>query len=213
MGTFHDRIDAEERHMQEARTRVRGRGSASRTRSIAFVGLSIAIMAVSAWVAIPFGPVLFTLQMFALAFAILVLTPKQCMAAIAGYLAIGAIGVPVFSGMRGGIGMLAGPTGGYLWGYLLGAVAALLVLRALRRRFGTEGTRSGAKGLVVDVAATLVFVAVTYVCGWAQFMVVTGVGPEAAFVATVAPFAALDVVKMVAAAVCARAVRTAVPQR
>ena len=76
----------------------------SRTRAITFTALSIAIIAVSAWITIPVGPVPFTLQMFAVTLAILVLTPKQAIGAIAGYLALGAIGVPVFSGMRGGIG-------------------------------------------------------------------------------------------------------------
>lgn len=196
--------------MEQAKNKV---GEASRTRSIAFVGLTIAIMAVSAWVTIPLGPIPITLQMFAFAFAILALTPSQCIAAVAGYLAIGALGVPVFSGMRGGIGVLAGPTGGYLWGYLLGAAAALIVLGALRKRLFPEGKSTGAKGLAVDVGACLVFVAVAYVCGWAQFMVVAGVGPVASFVSTVAPFVVIDVVKVIAAAVCARAVRAAIPQR
>ena len=189
------------------------RAVASRTRSIAFTGLTIAIMAVSAWVTVPLGPVPFTLQIFAFAFAILVLQPKECLAAVIGYLILGAVGVPVFSGMRGGIGVLAGPTGGFLWGYLLGAAAALAVLIVLRRRFGTEEPRSGAKGLAVDVVAALVFVAVSYVCGWVQYMAVAGVGPEAAFATTIAPFVIVDVVKTVAAALCARAVRVAVPRR
>ena len=110
----------------EANKVKQGSMGASRTRSIAFVALTIALLGVSAWVSIPIGPVMLTLQMFAVMFAIMVLTPKQCMASIAGYLALGAIGLPMFSGMRGGIGMLMGPTGGYLWGFLLAAVVALL---------------------------------------------------------------------------------------
>ena len=98
----------------EANKVKQGSMGASRTRSIAFVALTIALLGVSAWVSIPIGPVMLTLQMFAVMFAIMVLTPKQCMASIAGYLALGAIGLPMFSGMRGGIGMLMGPTGGYL---------------------------------------------------------------------------------------------------
>ena len=90
--------------------------TASRTRAIAYVAMTIAIIAVSAWVTVPIGPVPFTLQMFAVTFALLILKPKQAIAAIAGYLALGAIGVPVFSGMRGGVGVLMGPTGGFLWG-------------------------------------------------------------------------------------------------
>ena len=127
----------------EANKVKQGSMGASRTRSIAFVALTIALLGVSAWVSIPIGPVMLTLQMFAVMFAIMVLTPKQCMASIAGYLALGAIGLPMFSGMRGGIGMLMGPTGGYLWGFLLAAVVALLGSR------GSEAVRSARRGFRV----------------------------------------------------------------
>lgn len=184
----------------------------SRTRSIAFVGLTIAIMGVSAWVAIPLGPVMLTLQMFALMFAIMVLTPKQCMAAIAGYLALGAIGLPMFSGMRGGIGMLMGPTGGYLWGFLPAAGAALLVRAALRRVAGDANGKklTGPKAFAVDMAACLVFIVVTYACGCFQYAAVVGVDLPAAFAVTIAPFAVPDVLKAVAAVLCARAVSRAI---
>lgn len=171
---------------------------ASRTRSIAYVGLTVAVMAVSAWVSIPIGPVPFTLQMFALSFAILVLKPKECLAAVACYLLIGAIGLPVFSGMRGGLGVLAGPTGGFLWGYVFGALAAVGILRLARRR-----------GVVAEAAACIAFTAVSYVCGWAQYMLVMGVGPVAALATAVAPFVAVDLVKIAAAIVAARSVRAA----
>ena len=77
----------------------------SRTRSLVYVALCIAVMAASAWVAIPIGPVPITLQIFAVVFALQILTPKQLMCALAGYLLLGAIGIPVFSGMRGGFGV------------------------------------------------------------------------------------------------------------
>ena len=105
--------------------------TSSRTRTIAFTALSIAIIAVSAWITVPIGPIPFTLQMFAVTLAIIVLAPRQAIAAIAGYLVLGAIGVPVFSGMRGGIGVLMGPTGGFLWGYLIGVSVAVGLLESL----------------------------------------------------------------------------------
>jgi len=125
---------------------VRTKTSASaRTRSMAFVGLAIAIIAVSAWVTVPLGPIPFTLQMFAVTFAVVVLSPKEAIASIAGYLLLGAVGVPVFSGMRGGIGVLAGPTGGFLWGYLLGVAAAALFLYVVRTRLGVAGGKGAPK--------------------------------------------------------------------
>lgn len=189
-----------------AATTVKKAGTGSRTRSIAFVGLTIALMGVSAWVAIPFGPILLTLQMFAISFAILALKPGECMAAILGYLALGAIGLPMFSGMRGGIGMLLGPTGGYLWGYILGVGAALLVRKLL-------GGGTGARAFAVDLGACLVFIAVSYVCGCVQYAAVVGVDMAVAFATTIAPFAIPDILKAVAAVVCARAVTRALPGR
>lgn len=201
----------------------------SRTRSIAFVGLTIAVMAVSAWVTIPLGPVPFTLQMFAMAFAVVVLTPREAIAAIAGYLALGAVGVPVFSGMRGGIGVLAGPTGGFIWGFLFGIAAAALLLHVVRSRTTWGDKRAwdadvaknsglpAAKRLaafvrvsIVEIIACALFTGVSYLCGWAQFMTVTGATPEAAFLTCIAPFIMVDAVKILAAVACARVVRAAV---
>ncbi|MBQ3301930.1 MAG: biotin transporter BioY [Eggerthellaceae bacterium] len=179
--------------------------TASRSRSIAFVALSIAIMAVSAWVTVPIGPIPFTLQMFAVTFAILVLTPGQAMCAITGYLVLGALGVPVFSGMRGGIGVLMGPTGGFLWGYFFGVALAVGVLTLFRSR--------GIDNFAVGVLCGLLFTAVAYVSGWFQYMLVAGVDPVASFAVTVAPFIAVDVIKIVAATVVARGVIRAVPTR
>lgn len=201
------------RDMEEAKCKARGM---SRTRSIAFVGLSIALLAVSAWISIPLGPVPFTLQTFVVVFACLVLTPLECVAALTGYLALGALGLPMFSSMRGGIGVLAGPTGGFLWGFLLGAAAAIVlrfVLSSAVRRREAARTSSTARAMAVDLAAGFLFLAVSYLCGWAQLMAVTGLGPEAAFIAGVGPFIIIDAVKLVAAVLCARTVKAALPKR
>lgn len=198
----------------------------SRTRSIAFVGLTIAIMAVSAWVTVPLGPIPFTLQMFAVTFAIVVLKPQEAIAAIVGYLLLGAIGVPMFSGMRGGVGVLAGPTGGFLWGYLFGVAAAVLLLMVVRSRSArreAQADPASAAALTgmqkvlgflrvagVEIVAGILFTAISYLCGWAQYMAVAGVGPEAAFLACIAPFVVVDLIKIVAAVACARAVKAIV---
>lgn len=206
----------------------------SRARSIAFTGLTIAIMAVSAWVTVPIGPIPVTLQMFAVTFAIVVLSPKQAIAAITGYLLLGAVGVPVFSGMRGGVGVLAGPTGGFLWGYLFGVAAAALFLYVVRTRLdgGTDGQRNASaldadfageeqvsalrklgrflSVAGVEIAAGVLFTAISYLCGWAQYMAVAGVGPVAAFAVCIAPFVVIDFVKILAAVACARAVKAVV---
>lgn len=180
--------------------------SSERTRSIAFCALSIALMAVSAWVTVPLGPVPFTLQIFVGAFILLVLEPKMALASIIGYVVIGGIGVPVFSGMRGGIGVLAGPTGGFIWGWIIGFVLALAVGRLMGSPAGENGESSRA-GLIRSFVMAFVFLACAYVCGWFQLMLVLGVGPEAAFATAVAPFIVVDIVKIIAAVGIAQAVK------
>lgn len=172
----------------------------SRARSLALCALCMAVMAVCAWVTVPFGPVPFTLQTFAVAFSVLALRPKEAVAAVAGYVLLGALGLPVFSGMRGGLGMLVGPTGGFLWGFILGAVCAVGVRCAL------EGLAERSKA----ASAVIAFMVVTYAVGWAQLIAVSGMSPAEAFMVAIAPFAVIDVVKMVVAVMVANAVRRAV---
>ena len=84
-----------------------------------FAGLT----AVLAYVAIPLpiSPVPVTLQTLGVMSAGLVLGPWWGMASAALYLALGAVGFPVFAGGRAGPGVLAGPTGGYLLGFIAAA--------------------------------------------------------------------------------------------
>ena len=175
----------------------------SRAQSIVRIALTIAIMAVSAWISIPIGPVPFTLQCFAVAFAICVLPAKECLASVGGYLVLGAFGVPVFSSMRGGISILAGVTGGFLWGYFIGALAGLAVLAAFKK-MGKDRT------FVACLCACVAYLLCTYFCGTVQFMGVAGASVQAALAACVIPFVAVDIVKLVAASLVARAVDRAV---
>ena len=175
----------------------------SRAQSIVRIALTIAIMAVSAWISIPIGPVPFTLQCFAVAFAICVLPAKECLASVGGYLVLGAFGVPVFSSMRGGISILAGVTGGFLWGYFIGALAGLVILAAFKK-MGKDRT------FVACLCACIAYLLCTYFCGTVQFMGVAGASVQAALAACVIPFVPVDIAKLVAASLVARAVDHAV---
>lgn len=205
---------------------INRRGS-SRTRSIAFCGLTIALMTVAAWITVPFGPVPFTLQVFVMVFALIALTPRECLISIAGYLLLGAIGLPVFSAMRGGIGVILGPTGGFLWGYFLGAIVALLLMQLIGRRDRELADRASSvsghgadtlakrsshnrRELAKDFIGVGVFMVIMYLCGWVQLMIISGMDPIAAFIAAIAPFIIIDIIKSVLAVITAQAVRRAV---
>lgn len=192
------------------------------TRTLAQIALCIAIMAVCAWVTIPLGAIPITLQMFALTFALVVLPPKAYIAAVAGYLLLGALGLPVFSGMRGGIGVLLGPTGGYLWGYLVGGTIATLVMHKLYKTMNVslrdgvpllKSAQDRKRSLGIAFVGSAIYISVSYGLAWAWFMVVAEVGPLASFMSTVAPFILLDAAKVVIAAMSAQAVLRALPRK
>ena len=80
--------------------------------------LFAALLAVCAWISVPLGDMAFTMQTCAVFLALGLLGGKWGSASILIYLCLGAAGLPVFSGFRGGFGILLGATGGYLWGFL-----------------------------------------------------------------------------------------------
>ena len=88
------------------------------TIDLAYVAVCAVLMAVCSWISIP-ATVPFTLQTFAVFCSLGLLGGKRGTAAILVYLLLGALGVPVFAGFSGGIGILFGTTGGYLLGFIL----------------------------------------------------------------------------------------------
>jgi len=81
--------------------------------------LFTAIIAVSALVSVPFFGVPFTLQVMALFIACLLQPFKYALLTVVCYLVLGVAGLPVFSGGKAGLGIILGPTGGFLIGFIL----------------------------------------------------------------------------------------------
>lgn len=90
----------------------------STTKDMVFIALSTTIIIICAFITIPFY-VPFTMQTFALFTIIGLLGTKKAFISTCVYLLLGTVGLPVFSGFKGGIGHLFGVTGGYLIGFLL----------------------------------------------------------------------------------------------
>ena len=161
------------------------------TRDLALMGLCVAFIAICAFMTIPTA-VPFTLQTFAIFFVLLILGAKKGTITIAAYILIGAIGVPVFSGFKGGVAALFGLTGGYIMGFLLtGIIYILMTYR--------EGTK-----LYVKVIALVLGLAACYLYGTLWFVHVytrdTGaIGAWQVLMTCVIPFIPFDAIKLVAA--------------
>jgi biotin transport system substrate-specific component len=160
-----------------------------RLRDLTRMSLTVALLCICAWIALP-GAVPFTLQSFAVFFALAYLGWRRALGTYAAYLALGAVGLPVFSGFQGGAAVLVGATGGYLLGFLLGIpLAGLLLGRAEKPSLGRQ------------IAASAVALAVCYVFGtvwyWLLFLPGSGLaGVWSAALLCVLPYLLPDAAKL-----------------
>lgn len=147
--------------------------------------LFTALICVSSFLSIPLpSGVPLTLQTFAVALAGFTLGWKHAAAAVGVYLALGAVGLPVFSGFSGGFARLFGLTGGYLWGFLLLAAACGIAPREKKSlSIGLAGS-----GLVL-----------CHIWGVMQLSLVSGITPAAAFLTASAPYIIKDVLSILGA--------------
>ena len=110
-----------------------------KTIDMAYIALFAVLMAVCSWISIP-AVVPFTLQTFGVFVAVSVLGGKRGTLAVVLYLLMGIVGLPVFAGFSGGLGVLLGSTGGYIIGFVFTALAHV----AHRAASGDENMGAGA---------------------------------------------------------------------
>lgn len=164
-------------------------------RRMCFVALMAALICAIAPVAVPVGPIPITLATFAVYLAGALLGAKDGTLAVALYLLLGAVGLPVFSGFSGGFSRIVGATGGYLVGYL--PCAAMI---------GFASDRWGDRKWTIPLAMAA-GTAACYALGTAWYMGFSGVNLGGAMVACVVPFLPGDALKIAAASAVAAALR------
>ena len=103
-------------------------------RNMARCALLTALLCICAWIGFPLGDVSITMQTFGLFLALGLLGGKNGSLVCLLYLLLGALGLPVFSGFRGGLGTLLGTTGGYILGFLAAALVYWLITTLLGTR-------------------------------------------------------------------------------
>lgn len=106
-------------------------------RDMALAAMGAALIAVCSWTSLPAllpTGVPFTLQTFAVCLLSALFGWKLGLLTVAVYLLLGAVGLPVFAGFKGGLGALLGVTGGYLLGFLFTALFAGLAADKLGRK-------------------------------------------------------------------------------
>jgi biotin transport system substrate-specific component len=145
---------------------------------------------------LPVGVVPVSLGIFAVIMCASVLDVKKSLVAVAVYILLGSIGLPVFAGWQGGLGVLAGPTGGYIWSYVL--VCAVM-----------GRCNHPSSGRFVRIVRGAVSLGVCYICGLLQYMAVSGACFGDALAVCVYPFVIFDIIKILAAVLVGERIRIA----
>ena len=162
------------------------------TKTITFLALFTALMCVLSPFAIPMQPVPITLATLVVYIIAGLLDYKYAAIPIILYILIGLMGVPVFSNGTAGLAVLGGPTAGFIYGYILGALAESLLLHFFKEKKWMYP--------VAMVGATIFI----YAFGLTWFMIYMNNSGKAitfgaALMACVVPFLLGDAIKIIAA--------------
>lgn len=164
-----------------------------KTLDLVHISLFAVLIAICAWITIP-AAIPFTLQTFGVFLTVGLLGWKRGTLAVIIYILLGIVGMPVFHGFSAGIGILIGPTGGYIVGF----VFMSLLMGCIIEQFGTKTP--------IMFLAMICGLILLYAFGTAWFMVVYThnngtIGLATALAWCVIPFIIPDLVKMAVAVI------------
>jgi len=166
------------------------------THDLCYIGIFTAIIAACAQIIIPQpGGVPFTLQAWAISLAGLILGSKKGALAALLYVLLGAVGVPVFAGFTGGLGVIMRPTGGFILSFPIMALLA-----------GLGEKKGGFAWVVLGLAAGSIF---NWAVGLLWFNWITEFGLRISFGYAVAPFIIVGVVRTAVLPIIGKSIKIA----
>lgn len=164
-------------------------------RMTVYAALFTALIIIGGYISVPIpvGPVPIVLADFFVMVTALFLGYKWGSVSVVMYLALGALGLPVFAGGKAGLAVLVGPTGGFLIGYILVVLSIGLLTEKVK-------TTSGKVTLVKNLVALIVGNVFLYLIGVPWLKMATSMSWSAALLAGFVPFIAGIVIKIIVAA-------------
>ncbi|MGB5217652.1 MAG: biotin transporter BioY [Smithella sp.] len=164
------------------------------TKGLVYAALCGALTAAGAFIVIPLPPVPITAQTFFLNVSAVLLGGPLGAASQCIYVMLGIVGMPVFAGGKAGLGVLFGPTGGYLLGFIIAAFV-----------MGTVNKMRKNAGVFWNIFSMLIGMVIIYSLGSIQLALAAKMSFNKALAVGVLPFLPGDVIKiLLAAAVCSQ---------
>ena len=157
-------------------------------KQITKIAITTTIFSIASSIVIPFGLVPISLSTLFLCIMSTILKPKEIVISILMYLFLGIIGIPVFAGFQAGIGVLIGPTGGYLIGYIFAGFIMSLINNVTKKK-------------IVYPFSFLIGTMILYFFGTVHFMLVMNMNFRESIVITIYQFAVGDILESIIALV------------
>lgn len=173
-------------------------------KEMVLTALMAVLITVCSWITIP-AAVPFTLQTFAVFCSLRLIGGRNTLFSIIVYLLMGAIGIPVFSGLKGGFGVILGSTGGYMLGFILLAIVYMI---SEKIPFNNKASR-----IVIDIAAMITGMILCYTFGTLWFIKVYtanngSIGIHTALKWCIIPFIPFDLIKLVISVIITERIKT-----
>ncbi len=163
------------------------------------VSLFAALTAVGAFISIPIGLVPISLQNLFTLLSGMVLGSRMGTFSQLIYILLGVAGLPVFSGFRAGLGVILGPTGGFLTGFVISTYAIGKILEKIADARVWSYFIAGIVGIII-----------IYTCGVMQLLIVTQIGLKEAVLIGIVPFLPGDFLKLITASFLAIRIKSVV---
>ena len=188
--------------MKETKEMGETKGTFLIVQDMVLIAVFTALIAICSWITIPAmaGQVPFTLQTFAVFVTAGILGAKRGTLSVIVYILLGLVGVPVFSGLSGGLSALMSPSGGYIIGFIFTAIIIGSVSYVVKGKSELIKTTALVVSMVFgDIAC--------FIVGTIWFMVVTNINLAGSLSMCVIPFIIPDVVKIILATIIVNRVK------
>lgn len=172
-----------------------------KTKTIIICAVFAAILSIFSVMTIPIGPVPISMSVFGVLLTAIILGPKKGAISVIVYILLGAVGLPVFSGFKGGFQVLAGPTGGYIWSYIFMALFVGFI--------ASKPHKNKLLTICILFVSSIAGIIICYGAGTVQFMFVQQTDVMKALTLCVIPFIPFDIIKAIAASFIGYSVQTA----
>ncbi|NLL00969.1 MAG: biotin transporter BioY [Clostridiales bacterium] len=165
------------------------------TKKLILTSMFTAIICVMSQITIPIQPIPFSLSLLAIFLTGMLLEPKYAFFASLAYILLGAFGLPVFAGLKGGLHTLTGMTGGFIMAYPLMTLTTSIFNR-LSRRIKARSISRNICRIAISSFGMILSLAICYSIGTLWFSYVSGSTIGYSLTVCVLPFIAFDLLKV-----------------